>query len=117
MKLTDRTVAALSCPAGKKDALFFDDAVKGFGVRVQASGTKTFLFRYKLGAVSRRIALGLFGEELTTAAARAKAERLRGDVRDGRDPWTERKAQSVAALAAEVCRAPWETGRRRRGEL
>jgi hypothetical protein len=35
-KLTDRTVAALTCPAGRKDALHFDEALKGFGVRVTA---------------------------------------------------------------------------------
>ena len=39
VKLTDRTVAALACPAAKKDVLLFDADLRGFGLRVTASGT------------------------------------------------------------------------------
>jgi len=100
MKLNDRVVADLTCPEGAKDRVVADAAVPGFRVRVQANGTRTFLFAYKLGPVSRRVPLGTFGE-VTTAAARKEAERLRGEVRAGRDPWGERKATTVATLAAE----------------
>ena len=100
MKLTDRTVAALVCPEGSKDTVVSDATLQGFRVRVQANGSRNFLFVYKLGPVSRRIPLGVFGE-VTTAAARKEAERLRGEVRAGRDPWGERKATTTAILAAE----------------
>ena len=100
MKLNDTNVAALSCPAGKKDVIVSDAAVPGFRVRVQATGARTFLFAYKLGAASRRVSLGAFGD-VTTAAARKEAERLRGEVRAGRDPWGERKAAVTTTLAAE----------------
>lgn len=105
MKLTDTTVSALRCPEGRKDALVFDSATKGFGVRVQANGTSVFLFRYKMAGVSRRIPLGAFGE-VTTAKARKEAERLRGEVLAGRDPWSERKNGAAAVVVAErVARA------------
>lgn len=101
MKLTDKVVAGLTCGAGKKDETFGDDALKGFWVRVQANGTKTFLFRYKIGTASRRIPLGTFGE-ITAAQARKKAETLRGSVLDGQDPWAERKATRAEAIAAKA---------------
>ena len=108
VKLTDRTVAALACPAGRKDALFFDAQMSGFGVRVTAGGSRTFLLQYRNGPKIRRLVLGPWGEAgaksggLTTTQARALAERHRGAVREGRDPWAERKATQVAALAAEA---------------
>jgi hypothetical protein len=45
-ELNDRTVAALICPQGRKDVLVFDDALKGFGVRVSGAGPRIFLFQY-----------------------------------------------------------------------
>ena len=101
MKLADRVVASLSCPPGRKDALFADDAVTGFWLRVQAGGGKTFMFRYKVGGVSRRVPLGVFGE-VTVAEARKRAERLRGDVLDGRDPWAERRDGRAETLRTEA---------------
>jgi len=100
MKLSDGIVAGLSCAEGQKDRLVFDTTSKGFGVRVQASGERGFLFRYKVAGVSRRIPLGAFGE-VTTAGARKEAERLRGEVLTGRDPWAERRAGQVATITAE----------------
>ena len=101
VKLTDDTVSGLSCPEGRKDVLVFDTATKGFGVRVQCNGVRTFLFRYKLAGVSRRIPLGVFGKTTTTTKARKEAELLRGLVLAGRDPWGERKRDAVATVAAE----------------
>ncbi len=50
----------------------------------------------------RRTALGVWGAELTTAQARRKAEKLRGEVRDRRDPVSERRAQQAETIAAEA---------------
>ena len=102
MKLTDRTVAAACCPDGRKDVLIFDDALKGFGLRVTSGGKRVFLLQYRVGATVRRTPLGLWGTELTTAQARKKAEALRGQVRDKRDPVAERRAAQAAALEAEA---------------
>jgi integrase len=102
MKLTDRTVEAARCPNGRKDVLFFDGALKGFGLRVTASGKRLFIFQYRIRTKVRRISLGEWGRELTTSQARKKAESLRGQVLDKRDPVIERKAAQGAALVAEV---------------
>jgi integrase len=102
MKLTDRTVEAARCPDGRKDALIFDETLKGFGLRVTSGGKRVFIVQYRVGATVRRTPLGQWGVELTTAQARKKAEALRGQVRDKRDPVAERKAAQAAALAAEA---------------
>ena len=109
MRLTDATVKELRCPEGKKDALFFDDTLKGFGVRVmpdRADGRarKVFILQYRAGEKVRREPLGDWGSELTAVQARRKAEALRGAVRDRRDPVGERQAASAAQRAAEKTR-------------
>jgi integrase len=102
MKLTDRTVEVAQCPDGRKDALIFDDTLKGFGVRVTAGGKRIFIVQYRVGTTVRRIPLGQWGAELTTAQARKKAEALRGQVCDKRDPVAERRASQIATLATEA---------------
>lgn len=97
-RLTDAVVAALTCPAGKRDELYFDATLPGFGVRVTAAGARTFLLQYKIGRLNRRVVIGPFGE-LTTTQARKKAEALRGKVRDGHDPAAERQARRAALRA------------------
>ena len=105
MRLTDRTAAEARCPEGQKDAMLFDEALPGFGLRVTATGGRTFIFQYRSGPKVRRVVLGAWGRELTAAAARKKAEALRGQVRDHRDPVAERKAARAAALEAEAAAA------------
>jgi integrase len=101
MTLTDKTVAAATCPEGRKDVLLFDDRLKGFGLRVTAAGARSFIFQYRVGDKVRRTVLGSFGTELTTTKARAKAEGLRGKVRDKADPVADRRAAQAVALDAE----------------
>ncbi|GAN53173.1 phage DNA recombinase [Tanticharoenia sakaeratensis NBRC 103193] len=104
MRLGKREIDALVCPPGKRDAMFMDDELKGFGVRVNASGSKIFLFQYKLIGRVRRLTLGAYGE-LTPAAARKLAEVARGDVLAGRDPAGERQsAREQAAAKVEARR-------------
>jgi len=45
-KLTDKLIATLRCPAGKKDALVFDTEQRKLGLRVTASGSKVFLVQW-----------------------------------------------------------------------
>ena len=42
MKLTQRRIEDLQCPAGQKDKLVFDDEQRGLGVRVSSGGSKAF---------------------------------------------------------------------------
>ena len=75
MRLTSKAVAALTLPPGKQDHIEFDDAVPGFGIRLRASGSRTWLFQYRIGAKQRRMALGSVSA-IPVGAARETAGKL-----------------------------------------
>jgi hypothetical protein len=83
MNITKRSVAALELRAQRYIA--WDAALSGFGVRVEASGRKTFICRYRSGGVRRQYTIGRYGV-LTPEEARAEARRVLGAVVLGDDP-------------------------------
>lgn len=58
MRLTRPNVLKLSLPAGKTEAITFDDALPGFGVRLRAGGKRTWIVQYRVGSKQRRVTLG-----------------------------------------------------------
>lgn len=105
-KLTDDVVGNLRCPPDRAEVIVFDLALKGFGVRVKPKGPPVFVFEYKArtaaGWRTRRITLGTFGDDVTTAEARKRAQRYKGQVSDQRDPVAERRERDAAKQAAEA---------------
>lgn len=97
--LTKTVVDGLSCPPGRKDAIFFDGEVKGLALRVTAAGAKVFLFQYRAGPAVRRVRIGALGD-ITPAQARRRAQILLGRVTAGGDPVVEDERERVAAEAA-----------------
>jgi hypothetical protein len=102
MAITKRMVENLKpadLPRKDKEFIFWDEKVTGFGVRLQPSGAKTYVFQYRAGsgraAPRRRMTLARVGD-ITLDAARKLAEQARGAVAHGRDPAME-KAQKKAA--------------------
>jgi integrase len=95
MKLTTRRLEELKCPAGKRDVMVFDDEQRGLGVRVTASGGKSYLCQYSFGHSKRRIPLGSVAA-ISLASARDAAQAIMGAVAQGRDPAAERKAAAAA---------------------
>ncbi|MBK5969036.1 MULTISPECIES: tyrosine-type recombinase/integrase [Thiorhodovibrio] len=92
--LTDRRIREMRPPASGKQ-LYWDahkDAPRGFGVRVTAAGTKSFVLRYRTKAGQERIqTIGEFRATWSLAAARQEASRLRALVDQGQDPMAERQ--------------------------
>ena len=68
MKLTDRTVEAARCPVGRKDALIFDDTLKGFGLRVTAGGKRVFIVDIALGGDGAPNSVGSVGHRIDDGA-------------------------------------------------
>jgi integrase len=99
MKLTLNRIGGLKCPPGKRDMLVFDDEQRGLGVRVTASGGKTYLAQYTWHGQKRRVPLGGCGA-LSLAKARDAVRVILGDVARGIDPATERKMAIAEARAA-----------------
>src|SRR5690606_32444634 len=60
-----------------------DTELKGFLVRVQPSGTKTYYLEIARG---KRVKVGRT-DALKVHIARSRAERIVGNVANGRDPW------------------------------
>ena len=96
MKLTQRRIEALECPANKKDMLVFDDEQRGLGVRVTAGGGKSFLVQYRHAGEKRRMPLGSCAA-VSLAKARLAARQIVGAVAAGKDPASERKAAALEA--------------------
>jgi integrase len=83
-------------PGSKRDMLVFDDEQRGLGVRVTASGGKTYLAQYNWHGQKRRIPLGNCNA-VSLAKARATVRTVMGDVARGVDPAAERKKAAAEA--------------------
>jgi hypothetical protein len=104
MKLTKRAVEALKCDPGRKDRIFFDDDLPGFGLRVTDKGARTWLIQYRSVGTVRRVKLGS-ANILDPDKARDKAKQLLGRVAGGGDPFVEAKALYQAKRLAELAAA------------
>ena len=101
-KLNKRTVDALAAPATGQEFLW-DTEIKGFGIRVGATGTKTFVIQYmnEEGRV-RRVKIGRFGV-MTVEQARDLAKIQLGKVASGEDPAEESRRVRKELNVAEMC--------------
>ncbi len=96
MKLTASTIACLALPDGSDDKIYFDDDLKGFGVRLRRSG-RPQLCRSVCGCGrTRKIRLGSVAE-LDIGKARSAARTLLAQVRLGGDPASEKARARVRA--------------------
>ena len=107
MKLTAKAIASLQLPAGKTDAIYFDDGMPGFGYRLRmgAGGKmlRSWVVQYKHAGVTRRLLLGP-GEVLRAEQARTWPKAL-GAVANGTDPQAakpDRAAKDRHTLKATV---------------
>ncbi len=95
-KLTERAIERLACEPGKRDRLVFDSEQRGLAVRVTASGGKTYLAQYVTAGSKRRVPLGSV-DAISLSAARDAARAVMGQVAQGVDPATQRKAKAEDA--------------------
>lgn len=96
-KLTAVAVRTLTLPEGKRDHTHYDDDLKGFGLRIRASSSKVWVFKYENGAgKTKRMTLGSV-EELSAVEARQTAKTYSAEVHLGNDPAAEKAHGRVAA--------------------
>ena len=86
IRLTKRTVDALV--SNGKDTVIWDRDLKGFGVRMLASGRKVFVVQSRGPGGSRRASLGRHGK-ITVEQARARAVAAIGQIKRGEPPLAE----------------------------
>src|SRR5215469_3724094 len=89
MKLSKTNVAKITVPPGKTEVIEFDDDIPGWGLRVRAGGSATWIFQYRQGRKQRRMSLGS-AAAITAQKARERASELHAPVRLGQDPAGEK---------------------------
>jgi integrase len=103
-KLTKRTVDAAGVSV-RGETFLWDDDLRGFGLRVYASGRRTFVVQYRLrgrrGGRTRRIVLGEYGK-ITADEARKRAVKVLAAVDDGHDPAAERDEARNALTVSDL---------------
>ena len=91
-KLTKRVIDAARTAKG--EIFLWDDELPGFGLRVKASGAKSFLVQYRnANGRSRRLTLGRYGV-LTVEEAPQEAKLALAEVVKGADPAESREARA-----------------------
>jgi integrase len=102
-RITKRLVDSLKPTV--KDHFVWDNTLIGFGVRVQPTGAKSFVVKYRAGsgrgAPTRRVTLGRVGT-LTPAEARTLARKTLGAVAHGNDPAALKAAERRASTLREL---------------
>src|SRR5919112_3763699 len=108
-KLTKRAIDALPCPADR-DTIWWDNDLKGFGLKITPADRRTFLVQYGPAGDRRnprKYTIGEYGS-VTPYQARVEAQRVLAERAAGRDPQAEKQiakrriaSEQVADLAAE----------------
>jgi integrase len=92
MKITAQSAEALKLRPGETDRIWFDDAIPGFGLRVRETGSRSWIFQYKIGKKTRRLVIGQ-ASAIKLGRAREIASEHHAKVRLGRDPAAEKRVQ------------------------
>ncbi len=105
VRLTKRAVDA-ALPRAARYHLW-DGELIGFGLRVEASGRKSFVIRYRAegggrNAPHRLVTISSVGV-MTPDQARAEAKKLLGAVATGKDPGAERRTKRQDLTVSELC--------------
>lgn len=113
-RLTKRIVDSLR-PLPDRDVFAWDGEIRGFGVRVKPSGTKTYFIQYRNAeGRTRRLVIGKHGV-LPTDEARDLGRQKLAEVSKGEDPSARRRAARAGMTVSEVC--DWYLEEARAGRL
>ena len=97
MRLTKDSIDKAKLPEpGRKERFMRDDLMRGLGVRITASGAKSFIFEARVKGRPRRLTLGAW-PDLNVGMAREKALEIRTGIAKGQDPHAARSAEKHEA--------------------
>jgi integrase len=96
IKFTAPRVLAFHCKEGKTQVFHWDVDTDGLGVRVMATGTKSYVHQAKLDGKSIRTTIGDV-RAWTLDEARKKARELQAGIDNGKDPRQEKADRLEAA--------------------
>ena len=97
-RITKRQVDAL-----RPGNLLWDGAVRGFGIRCQQAA-KVYVLKTRVRGKQRWFTIGKHGSPWTVEKARERAEKILGQVADGKDPSKERADAKDHPTMADLCK-------------
>ncbi|CAJ0879303.1 hypothetical protein AMST5_03047 [freshwater sediment metagenome] len=101
-RLTKAAISKLTCPAGKSDVIYWDDDVKGLGLRVYRSERRVWVVQYRdAQGRTRRTPVGK-ADIIDPTMARKAARELLAKVAGGANPSVERRQAKRAARVADL---------------
>ena len=92
-------IAAFRCVPGKYQTIYWDGKTPGLGLRITASGVKSYIFETRLNGKTLRITIG-DQRTWTISEAQDEATRLKAMTDQGDDPRVV-KAEKIAAAEAK----------------
>ena len=95
MRFSPQAVSSLTIPADKPYHIEWDEALPGFGVRINPKG-KVWVVQYRAGGKSRRETIGRV-DAIPLNAARETARKTLARVQLGSDPHAEKVAAKARA--------------------
>ncbi|HEY8383968.1 MAG TPA: site-specific integrase [Microvirga sp.] len=98
MRFTRQTLAAVAPPPGKAYQIVWDEALPGFGLRVNAGGSRQWVVQYRVHGNTKRQTLGR-ADTLPLEDARRAAKAVLAKVQLGGDPQAEKKEARVRAAS------------------
>ena len=99
-RITKRSVEAVALPTGSGRNYLWDEQLKGFGVMVTPTGSRSYLVQYRIGgrgSPTRRYTIGKHGSPWTADKARERAIDVLEQVRKRIDPVDAERASIEAA--------------------
>jgi integrase len=99
MRLNVKTIAGLTLPAGKSEQVYWDDNLRGFGLRLRRRGGRlhrTWISQYRVAGRTGKTTHG-DAELVSESKARAAVRQVLANGALGADPQAERAAKRAAA--------------------
>jgi len=101
-RITKRLVDSAAANRSEETRLW-DTEVKGFLLRVSATGRKTYCLKYRVGGRQRWLTIGEHGSPWTPDAARERAREALYQASHGQDPQTEKiDSRTRSATVSEL---------------
>lgn len=112
MKLTKLAIENLKAP-DKGQAFHWCDSVRGFGVRVTATGHKAYVVQGRVGHKTRRVTIGDVANR-GLDEARKRARELLAQMEDGVDPAAERRKAAALSITLRQAMEAYLVRKRKR---
>jgi integrase len=107
-RIVEKSIKKMDAPE-QGNRIEWDSEIPGFGVRVTAAGATSFILDYRISGRQRRYTIGRY-PELTVAAARVEAGKLRTRIREGHDPMEERNQGRLEPTLEDLATEYMESG-------